>query len=64
MAVDSKVLEDMVRKVLAEILSKNEGCCADARHVDKSGILSVALLKIKPGVLESEVGRFQKTCTI
>jgi ethanolamine utilization protein EutQ len=46
--VDSKALEDMVRKVLVEILSGGEGCCSDARHVDKSGILSVVLSKIKP----------------
>jgi ethanolamine utilization protein EutQ len=46
--IDSKVLEDMVRKVLVGILAENEGCCPDARHVDKSGILSVVLSKIKP----------------
>jgi ethanolamine utilization protein EutQ len=46
--VDSKTLEDMVRKVLVEILSENKGGCSDARHVDRSGILSVVLSKIKP----------------
>jgi ethanolamine utilization protein EutQ len=46
--VDSKTLEDMVRKVLVDILAKEGGCCEDARHVDKSGILSVVLPKIKP----------------
>jgi ethanolamine utilization protein EutQ len=46
--VDSKALEDLVRKVLVEILSENKGCCQDTRHVDKSGILSVDLAKIKP----------------
>jgi ethanolamine utilization protein EutQ len=46
---DSKVLEDMVRKVLIDILAKEGGVCREEiRHVDKSGILSVVLPKIKP----------------
>jgi len=49
--MDSKVLEEMVRKVLGEIIAEKGGscCCADeVRHVDKSGIMSVKLPRIKP----------------
>lgn len=46
--IDPKALEGIVRKVLGEIMTE-KGCCAeDARHVDKSGIMSVKLPLIKP----------------
>ncbi|MDR1948054.1 MAG: cupin domain-containing protein [Spirochaetaceae bacterium] len=46
---DSKTLENMVRKVLTDILAeKGSGYCRGIRHVDKSGILSVSLPGIKP----------------
>jgi ethanolamine utilization protein EutQ len=47
-AIDSKALEGMVRKALAEILAEKGGGCADPRHVDKSGIISIKLPQIKP----------------
>ena len=48
--IDSKALEGLVRKVLGEILAEKGGCgCTDdVRHVDKSGIISVKLPRIKP----------------
>ena len=52
--MDSKALEEMVRKVLDEIIAeKSDGCgrCCWAdefRHVDKSGIMSIKLPRIKP----------------
>ncbi|MDR0447587.1 MAG: cupin domain-containing protein [Treponema sp.] len=47
---DSKTLEGLVRKVLAEILAgQSRCCCAEGdRHVDKSGIISIKLPRIKP----------------
>jgi ethanolamine utilization protein EutQ len=49
-AIDSKALEGMVRKVLAEIIAEKGGCCGNdgVRHVDKSGIISIKLPRIKP----------------
>ena len=48
--VNSKVLEDVVRKVLIEILAEKGGCPSGEgiRHVDKSGILSVKLPQVRP----------------
>jgi ethanolamine utilization protein EutQ len=48
--IDSKVLEEMVRKVLGEIITGQGGCCSaeEVRHVDKSGIISINLPRIKP----------------
>jgi len=48
--VDSKALEEMVRKVLGDIIAEKGGCCSaeEVRHVDKSGIISIKLPKIKP----------------
>ena len=46
---DTKALEEMVRKVLGELLAAQGACCADGnRHVDKSGILSIKLPRIRP----------------
>ena len=50
--IDPKALEGLVRKVLNDIVAGNGGCgcgCNDSvRHVDKSGIMSIKLQKIKP----------------
>jgi ethanolamine utilization protein EutQ len=47
--VDSKVLENLIRKIIVEIVSENGGDAGDdTRHVDKSGIMSVRLPCIKP----------------
>ena len=48
--IDTKVLEEMVRKVLGEIVAEKGGCCSaeEVRHVDKSGIISIKLPRIKP----------------
>ena len=48
--MDSKALEEMVRKVLFDIVGGKGGCCSDEglRHVDQSGILSIKLPYIKP----------------
>ncbi len=48
--MDSKALEAMVRKVLGEIIAEKGGCCCadEFRHVDKSGIMSIKLPRIKP----------------
>jgi len=48
--IDTKVLEEMVRKVLGEIVAEKGGCCPaeEVRHVDKSGIISIKLPRIKP----------------
>jgi len=46
--IDPKALEGLVRKVLNQIVAEN-GCCSDEnRHVDKSGIMSIKLPRIKP----------------
>jgi ethanolamine utilization protein EutQ len=49
-SVDSKALETLVRKVLNDIIAEQGGCCSDenARHVDKSGIISIKLPQITP----------------
>jgi ethanolamine utilization protein EutQ len=44
---DTKALENLIRKVLLDILAE-QGCCEGVRHVDKSGIMSVRLPLIKP----------------
>ena len=46
--IDSKALEGMVRKVLNEIIAEGGYCSDDVRHVDKSGIISIKLPRIKP----------------
>ncbi|MDR3048919.1 MAG: cupin domain-containing protein [Elusimicrobiota bacterium] len=46
--IDEKALESMVRKVLTDIFSKNDDCCKETKHIDKSGILSVRVPEIKP----------------
>jgi ethanolamine utilization protein EutQ len=43
-----KALEDVVRKVLNEILTEKGGSCSDLRHMDKSGILSIKLPQVRP----------------
>jgi ethanolamine utilization protein EutQ len=47
--IDSKALEEMVRKVLCELIAEKGYCSAEEfRHVDKSGIISIKLPRIKP----------------
>jgi ethanolamine utilization protein EutQ len=46
--VNSKELENLIRKLIVEIVSENGACCDETRHVDKSGIMSVRLPLIKP----------------
>jgi ethanolamine utilization protein EutQ len=48
--VDSKALEDVVRKVLLEMLAGKGVSCSEGgiRHVDPSGILSIKLPLVKP----------------
>jgi len=49
--METKALEEMVRKVLGEILAEKSGCCCSAekdRHVDQSGIISIKLPRIRP----------------
>ena len=46
---ESKALEEMVRKVLGEIIAEKGGCCSEEdRHVDRSGIISIKLPRIRP----------------
>jgi ethanolamine utilization protein EutQ len=47
--IDPKALEGLVRKVLSDIIAGKSCSSADEdRHVDKSGIISVKLPRIKP----------------
>lgn len=48
-STETKALEEMVRKVLGEILAEKGGCCSaeEPRHVDRSGIISIRLPEIK-----------------
>jgi ethanolamine utilization protein EutQ len=48
--VNSKALEDVVRKILIGILAEKDGGSSDGgiRHVDRSGILSVKLPQVRP----------------
>jgi ethanolamine utilization protein EutQ len=46
--IDSKALEGLVRKVLSEIIADKGGSCEEYRYVDKSGIISIKLPRIKP----------------
>jgi len=48
--MDTKALEEMVRKVLGEIMGSGEGSGADdeLRHRDASGVMSFRVPKIKP----------------
>lgn len=44
--IDSKVIEEIVRKVIAEALTKNTA--EFEKHVDPSGIISVKMRTVKP----------------
>lgn len=44
--IDSKVIEEIVRKVLADAMAKNTA--EFEKHVDPSGIMSVKLSTVKP----------------
>jgi ethanolamine utilization protein EutQ len=48
--VDTKTLENLVRKVLTEIISESGGACPEdsLRHVDKSGIMSIRIPAVRP----------------
>lgn len=46
--IDSKLLEDMVRKIITETLTGNANKEEFEKHVDPSGILSVKLNTVKP----------------
>jgi ethanolamine utilization protein EutQ len=48
--METKAIEEMVRKALIEIMAEKGGCCTDdgIRHIDKSGIMSIKLPHIKP----------------
>lgn len=49
--IDVKSIEDMVRKIIAESLSKEE--CGFEKHVDASGIMSVKLNTVKMDKFET-----------
>lgn len=51
---DQKQLENMVRKVLTEMLEKKEPCFE--RHVDKSGVMSVKTPTVKPEPFPFDIG--------
>ncbi len=46
--IDPKLLEDMVKKIIAETLQGNSNKEDFEKHVDPSGILSVKLNTVKP----------------
>ena len=48
--MDTKAIEEMVRKVLGEIIAERGECCSaeKVRHVDSSGIISIKLPQIRP----------------
>ena len=49
--IDAKLLEDMVRKIITESLSKEK--CEFEKHVDPSGIMSVKLNTVKLGKFDT-----------
>ena len=49
--LDAKLIEDMVRKIIAESLSKEK--CEFEKHVDPSGIMSVKLDTVKMGKFDT-----------
>ena len=47
--IDSKALEGLVRKALAEIVAESGECRTGLnRHVDRSGVISIKLPEVKP----------------
>lgn len=49
--IDEKLLEDMVRKIITESLSKEQ--CEFEKHVDPSGVMSVKLNTVKLGKFDT-----------